>query len=85
MTADKAPALGMPGGADVAPSRCPLCGGANGCAMETARATGQPQPPCWCTRVEFSAELLARVPPEALRSACICARCAAQPVAGQTN
>ncbi|MDH4376197.1 MAG: cysteine-rich CWC family protein [Ramlibacter sp.] len=63
--------------ATVDPTRCPLCGGPNTCAMETARATGQPQPPCWCTQVDFSAELLARVPPEAQRRACICARCAA--------
>jgi len=63
--------------AAVDPTRCPLCGGPNTCAMETARATGQPQPPCWCTQVNFSAELLARVPPEAQRRACICARCAA--------
>ncbi len=59
------------------PARCPLCGGANGCAMEKARASGEPQPPCWCTQASFAPELLARVPPEAQRKACICARCAA--------
>ncbi|MDH5205717.1 MAG: cysteine-rich CWC family protein [Hylemonella sp.] len=58
------------------PTRCPLCGQSNGCANEAARATGQPQPPCWCTRAEFSAELLARVPPSARRRACICQACA---------
>jgi hypothetical protein len=45
--------------------------------METARATGQPQPPCWCTQQHFSAELLARVPPEARGQACVCRACAA--------
>ncbi len=58
------------------PARCPLCGGPNGCAMEAQRATGQPQPPCWCLGVDFSAQLLARVPREAQRKACICPGCA---------
>ncbi len=57
------------------PTRCPLCGGPNGCAMEAQRATGQPQPPCRCTQVDFSAELLARVPEAARDKACICVRC----------
>jgi len=58
-------------------SRCPLCGAANACAMEVERLTGQPQAPCWCMDADFSASLLARVPPERRRMACICARCAA--------
>ncbi len=56
--------------------RCPLCGQPNGCAQEQARASGQAQPPCWCTTVTFAPELLARVPPEARGLACICAACA---------
>lgn len=59
------------------PSRCPLCGEANRCAMEVARETGQAQPPCWCMDADFSTDLLARVPAEKRRLACICARCAA--------
>lgn len=58
------------------PASCPLCGQANRCAMEVQRETGQPQPPCWCTQVDFGADLLARVPPEAQRRACICPACA---------
>lgn len=59
------------------PARCPLCGGPNGCAMEAARAGGQPQPPpCWCTQATFAPALLARVPEDARRRACICAACA---------
>jgi hypothetical protein len=58
------------------PTRCPLCGQPNTCAMEMEKASGQPQPPCWCTQVDFSADLLARVPPESQRVACICAACA---------
>jgi len=56
---------------------CPLCGQPNRCAMELERATGEKQPPCWCTRAEFRPELLARVPEAARGRACICARCAA--------
>ncbi len=58
------------------PCHCPLCGQPNGCANEVARATGQAQPPCWCTTATFAPDLLARVPAEAQRKACICAACA---------
>ncbi|WBY03996.1 cysteine-rich CWC family protein [Ramlibacter tataouinensis] len=61
----------------VDPSRCPLCGQSNRCANEVERATGRPQPPCWCTRADFTRELLAQVPPQAVDKACICAACAA--------
>ena len=60
------------------PSRCPLCGESNRCAMATERETGQPQPACWCLQADFSEALLARVPAGQRRLACICARCAAQ-------
>ncbi len=59
--------------------RCPLCGQPNGCALERARASGQAQPPCWCTQVVFPADLLARVPPAAQGRACLCAACAGAP------
>ncbi|KQT12170.1 cysteine-rich CWC family protein [Ramlibacter sp. Leaf400] len=55
---------------------CPLCGQPNTCAMETQRITGQPQPPCWCTLVDFSRELLSQVPEPARNLACICSACA---------
>lgn len=58
------------------PTRCPLCGQPNVCAMELERASGQPQEPCWCTQVDFSAELLERVPLAARGMACICRACA---------
>ncbi|MEJ6021146.1 cysteine-rich CWC family protein [Ramlibacter sp. PS4R-6] len=60
----------------VTPGRCPLCGQPNQCAMETERITGQKQPPCWCTQVDFGAELLARVPQDQKQLACICPACA---------
>ncbi|MEO7106895.1 MAG: cysteine-rich CWC family protein [Rhodoferax sp.] len=56
---------------------CPLCGQSNQCANEVERVTGVPQGPCWCTTATFDATLLARVPAQARRLACICARCAA--------
>lgn len=60
---------------DADPTRCPLCGGDNRCAMELEKATGQPQPPCWCVDQTFTPELLARVPVPARGSACICMNC----------
>jgi hypothetical protein len=60
------------------PTLCPLCFQPNRCAMEMQRATGQAQPPCWCTQVDFAAEVLARVPAEAQRLSCLCAACARQ-------
>lgn len=44
--------------------------------MEIARAAGTAPGDCWCTQVDFSAELLARVPAAAVGQACICADCA---------
>lgn len=58
------------------PSLCPLCGQPNTCAMEQQKATGEAQPPCWCTHVDFSSVLLAQVPEPAQRLACICSTCA---------
>jgi hypothetical protein len=58
-------------------SRCPLCGGENGCAIALKEATGEAQPGCWCFSVSFSADLLARLPADMLNAACICARCVA--------
>ena len=57
------------------PTRCPLCGGDNRCAMELARASGEAQPPCWCVDTRFPPDLLQRLPPEAAGQACICAAC----------
>ena len=54
---------------------CPLCGQANQCAMEVERATGVQQAPCWCTQIQFSAELLNKIPEAARGIACLCAAC----------
>jgi hypothetical protein len=44
--------------------------------MTQPEGTSPKGAPCWCVNVSFSAELLARVPPQAERQACICQRCA---------
>lgn len=62
------------------PTRCPICGQPNRCAMEVEREIGVAQGPCWCTGVDFSTDLLARVPAAARRQSCICAACAAKQV-----
>ena len=59
------------------PGHCPVCGQPNLCAMELARQTGVTSTePCWCTQVNFSPDLLARVPAPAQGLACICVNCA---------
>lgn len=60
------------------PTRCPLCGGDNRCAMEIERDTGVQQPPCWCVSATFSPALLARIPADAEGKACVCATCLAR-------
>lgn len=52
-------------------ARCPLCGTANQCIIQSG-GTGK----CWCSEVDFSAELLARVPDDAKLKVCICRACA---------
>lgn len=61
--------------APVDPTRCPLCGQDNRCAMEREKATGRTQPPCWCVDTRFPPDLLQRLPPEAAGMACLCADC----------
>jgi hypothetical protein len=58
------------------PTRCPLCGKPNQCAMEVERETGVKQSPCWCTHVAFGVALLSSVPEAARDTACICNACA---------
>ena len=62
------------------PTRCPLCGQVNQCAMEAEQATGVRQPPCWCTEVKFEPALMASLPEPARGAACICAACAQKKV-----
>ena len=63
-------------------TRCPLCGSDNRCALEIERATGAPQPPCWCMAAPLDAAATAalreRIPESARGLACVCAACMAQ-------
>ena len=59
-------------------SICPLCGEANKCAEEIAKATGKPQEPCWCVSSSIAEELLTKVALEAKNKACICEKCVSQ-------
>jgi hypothetical protein len=59
------------------PAICPVCGQPNQCAMEIAKAKGNPVEECWCASMVFTPEILAKVPPQALNKACICKKCAA--------
>ncbi|HEY9097166.1 MAG TPA: cysteine-rich CWC family protein [Hydrogenophaga sp.] len=60
------------------PTQCPLCGGDNRCAMEIERATGQPQPPCWCVQAHFPPALIDALPAQAQGKSCICMVCLQQ-------
>ncbi|MEP6823204.1 MAG: cysteine-rich CWC family protein [Ramlibacter sp.] len=48
--------------------------------MEKPRPPGNEQLPCWCTQVDFSRDLLEKLPAEARGQACICLACARQRV-----
>jgi Cysteine-rich CWC len=48
--------------------------------MEIERETGVSLGPCWCVGMDFSADLLTKLPPEAQGKACICEACARKPV-----
>jgi uncharacterized protein (TIGR00290 family) len=56
--------------AETTPSRCPLCGGDNACAM----ASGEQS--CWCFTERISNAARDRIPPYARNVACICHACA---------
>jgi hypothetical protein len=56
------------------PAQCPLCGEPNQCAMAADPDAAE----CWCESEKFPHDLLARVPDNAARRACICQRCLAE-------
>ena len=57
------------------PDRCPLCGQPNECQLAKQDDC---KGPCWCMDETFPPELLARVPEESRRRACICRRCVSE-------
>ncbi|MFN4118769.1 cysteine-rich CWC family protein [Acidovorax sp.] len=64
------PAHGRPASAPSA-STCPLCGGANQCAI----TAGQPAESCWCMARVIEPEALRALAPGARGKACICPAC----------
>ncbi|MCK4725871.1 MAG: cysteine-rich CWC family protein [Anaerolineales bacterium] len=55
-------------------SRCPLCGGPNRCALAADPSASE----CWCDSENIPRELLAQIPGNAVRRACICQKCLEQ-------
>jgi len=51
---------------------CPLCGQPNDCQLCTTAAY---KGPCWCEAANIPDELLARVPVDLRKKACICRSC----------
>lgn len=54
------------------PTRCPLCGEPNRCAV----ANGEAHESCWCMQVSFVPDALDALPEGARDRYCICQRCA---------
>lgn len=64
------------------PGTCPLCGRPNACALASACGNAED---CWCRRVEIPRAVLDKIPPEAVRTACVCRECAsAKPIDGNS-
>ncbi|RYF07542.1 MAG: hypothetical protein EOO31_06175 [Comamonadaceae bacterium] len=55
------------------PTRCPLCGRGNQCAMQA----GVPASECWCMAATVAPQALAALAPEQRGQACLCPACAA--------
>jgi len=53
-------------------AKCPLCGKPNDCQLCTAVSY---KGPCWCAKIKFPEELLARLSPETRNQSCICIHC----------
>lgn len=54
----------------VDPSRCPVCGAPNRCAL--VEGGGR----CWCSEVSIPRDALEKIPLEARGVACLCRACA---------
>lgn len=57
------------------PTRCPLCGGANACAMAKADGDATAGADCWCSGRTIDPAALAAIPEELRMRACLCANC----------
>ena len=59
--------------APIDPTRCPLCGRSNQCAVSAAL----PPEECWCMSVSIAPAALAQIPDSARGQSCLCPACAA--------
>ena len=48
------------------PTRCPICGEPNVCAMEKAKETGSKPERCWCMDAVFTPAVMEQVPNAAM-------------------
>ncbi|WP_396654012.1 cysteine-rich CWC family protein [Mechercharimyces sp. CAU 1602] len=53
-------------------NHCPLCGQENQCTKAQGEEEGLS---CWCYHVQFSSELLEKIPEKRRGRACICKAC----------
>lgn len=60
------------------PTRCPLCGQRNRCALAEPGADAVA---CWCFGTSVVPDALQRIAPESIDRACLCPRCAQNPPA----
>ncbi|MEG0002314.1 MAG: cysteine-rich CWC family protein [Comamonas sp.] len=64
------------------PTRCPLCGRSNQCAVMAAT----PPEDCWCMGASIAPSTLAQIPDSARGQSCLCPACAAlKPVPTSTS
>jgi hypothetical protein len=56
-----------------AETACPICGEPNQCA---AAQSGSFDKPCWCMEVEFTEQVLSKLPAGDAGVACVCRACA---------
>jgi prepilin-type N-terminal cleavage/methylation domain-containing protein/prepilin-type processing-associated H-X9-DG protein len=54
------------------PAECPLCAQPNACQLCSPASR---KAPCWCTRIEIPAELIARIAENLRDRACVCRAC----------
>ena len=54
------------------PTRCPMCGGPNGCRMETREGF---KGPCWCAKLTVDPAALERLTAQVAERRCLCRTC----------
>jgi Cysteine-rich CWC len=52
---------------------CPICGQPNDCVLARLESLAEP---CWCAKIEVSADAISKIPEEMRGKSCICHNCA---------